>query len=99
MKKERLGFNLTLMGMIASGKETQTEILKKKYALYPVETGVYTRKLLKEKSDKKAIRPKNTIQIFNSGVFLSSVLFSQAVKTANAINITPNKKVKLTEIE
>lgn len=50
MKKERLGFNLTLMGMIASGKETQTEILKKKYALQPVETGVYTRKLLKEKS-------------------------------------------------
>jgi adenylate kinase len=51
MKKERLGFNLTLMGMIASGKETQTEILKKKYALQSIETGVYTRKLLKEKSD------------------------------------------------
>jgi adenylate kinase len=50
MKKERLGFNLTLMGMIASGKETQTEILKKKYALHSIETGVYTRKLLKEKS-------------------------------------------------
>ena len=50
MKKERLGFNLTLMGMIASGKETQTELLKKKYSLQSVETGVYTRKLLKEKS-------------------------------------------------
>lgn len=50
MKKERLGFNLTLMGMIASGKETQTELLKKKYALQSVETGVYTRKLLKENS-------------------------------------------------
>jgi adenylate kinase len=47
---KRLGFNLALMGMIASGKETQTEILKKKYALQPIETGVYTRKLLKEKS-------------------------------------------------
>ncbi len=50
MKKKQLGFNLILMGMIASGKETQTEILKKKYSLQSVETGVYTRKLLKEKT-------------------------------------------------
>lgn len=50
MKKERLGFNLILMGMIASGKETQTKLLKKKYSLQPVETGVYSRNLLKEKS-------------------------------------------------
>jgi len=50
MKKERLGFNLALMGMITSGKETQTKLLKKKYALQSVETGVYSRKLLKEKS-------------------------------------------------
>lgn len=47
---KKLGFNLTLMGMFASGKETQTEILKKKYSLQTVETGVYTRNLLKEKS-------------------------------------------------
>jgi len=50
MKKKQLGFNLALMGMIASGKETQTEILKKKYSLQSIETGVYTRNLLKEKS-------------------------------------------------
>ncbi|MEK7585849.1 MAG: nucleoside monophosphate kinase [Patescibacteria group bacterium] len=50
MNKKRLGFNLTLMGMIASGKETQTNILKKKYSLQSIETGVYTRNLLKEKS-------------------------------------------------
>ncbi len=50
MKKKRLGFNLALMGMIASGKETQMEILKKKYSLQPVETGVFTRKLLKAKT-------------------------------------------------
>lgn len=36
--------------MIASGKETQANILKKKYALKFVETGVYSRNLLKEKS-------------------------------------------------
>ncbi len=50
MKKQKLGFNLALMGMIASGKETQTEILKRKYSLVPVETGVFTRKLLKSKT-------------------------------------------------
>ena len=46
---QRLGFNIVLLGMIASGKETQANILKKKYALKFVETGVYTRKLLKAK--------------------------------------------------
>jgi len=50
MKRKRLGFNLALMGMITSGKETQTELLKKKYSLQSIETGVYTRNLLKEKS-------------------------------------------------
>lgn len=47
---KKLGFNLVLLGMIASGKETQANILKKKYALKFVESGVYSRKLLKEKS-------------------------------------------------
>lgn len=47
---KRLGFNLVLLGMIASGKETQANILKKKYVLKFVESGVYWRKLLKEKS-------------------------------------------------
>src|SRR3989344_6179472 len=47
---QRLGFNIVLLGMVASGKDTQANILTKKYALKFVETGVYTRKLLKEKS-------------------------------------------------
>ena len=47
---KKLGFNIVLLGMIASGKETQANILKKKYALKFVESGVYSRKLLKEKS-------------------------------------------------
>lgn len=47
---KRLGFNIVLLGMIASGKETQANILKKKYALKFVESGVYVRKLMKEKS-------------------------------------------------
>lgn len=47
---KKLGFNIVLLGMIASGKDTQANTLKKKYALKFVETGVYSRKLLKEKS-------------------------------------------------
>jgi len=47
---KKLGFNIVLLGMIASGKETQANILKKKYALKFVESGVFWRKLLKEKS-------------------------------------------------
>ncbi|MBI3305800.1 nucleoside monophosphate kinase [Candidatus Nomurabacteria bacterium] len=49
---QKLGFNIVLLGMIASGKETQANILKKKYALKLVESGVYWRKLLKEKSSR-----------------------------------------------
>lgn len=47
---KKLGFNIVLLGMITSGKETQANVLKRKYALKFVESGVYTRKLLKEKS-------------------------------------------------
>ncbi|MFA6585843.1 MAG: nucleoside monophosphate kinase [Candidatus Paceibacterota bacterium] len=47
---KKLGFDIVLLGDTASGKETQANILKKKYALKFVETGVYSRKLLKEKS-------------------------------------------------
>jgi len=46
---KKLGFNIVLLGQTASGKETQANILKRKYALKFVETGVYTRKLLKKK--------------------------------------------------
>ena len=47
---KKLGFNLAIMGMITAGKDTQANILKKKYALKTIETGLYSRKLLKEKS-------------------------------------------------
>jgi adenylate kinase family enzyme len=50
MNMKKLGFDIVLLGMIASGKETQANILKKEYALKFVETGVYSRNLLKEKS-------------------------------------------------
>jgi len=46
---QKLGFNIVLLGTITSGKETQANILKKKYALKFVETGVYSRKLTKAK--------------------------------------------------
>ncbi len=47
---KKLGFNIVLLGMIASGKDTQAKILKKKYTLQSIETGTYSRNLLKEKS-------------------------------------------------
>ena len=46
---KKLGFNIVLLGMITSGKDTQAKILKKKYMLKTVESGIYWRKLLKEK--------------------------------------------------
>lgn len=48
---KKLGFNIVLLGMVASGKDTQANILKKKYPLKLVETGEHTRRLLKEKSE------------------------------------------------
>lgn len=50
MKKERLGFNIAIMGVWTSGKDTQANLLKEKYNLQPVGTGLYSRNLLKEKS-------------------------------------------------
>ncbi len=50
MKKKRLGFNIVILGMIASGKDTQANVLQKKYAIKLIETGGYARKLLKEKT-------------------------------------------------
>ncbi len=47
---KRLGFSIALLGDSASGKNTQAEILKRKYALKFVETGLYSRKLLKKRS-------------------------------------------------
>ena len=52
MKKERLGFNVILLGQIAAGKDTQAAILQTKYAFMPVESGKYWRKLMKEKSER-----------------------------------------------
>jgi adenylate kinase len=45
MGKQRLNFDLIILGSPASGKDTQAGLLKKKYELYPVESGKYLRKL------------------------------------------------------
>jgi adenylate kinase len=62
MKKKKLGFNIVLLGMIASGKDTQANLLKEKYILKSVETGVYSRKLMKEKSKDGDIGRRTTAQ-------------------------------------
>ena len=48
--KKRLGFNIVVLGIITSGKETQARILRDKYALKFVETGVFSRNLMKAKT-------------------------------------------------
>jgi len=47
---KKLGFNIVLLGTITSGKDTQAKILAKKYSLKLVESGIYWRRLMKEKS-------------------------------------------------
>ncbi len=50
MKMKKLGFDLILLGDPTSGKDTQTEILMKKYSLKPIESGKYWRALAKKKN-------------------------------------------------
>lgn len=57
---KKLGFNIVLLGMVASGKDTQANILKKKYSLQSIETGEFARKLLKEKSRDGDLARKTT---------------------------------------
>lgn len=70
---KKLGFDLILLGDTASGKETQANILKKKYALKFIETGVYSRKLLKEKSKNGDLARRTT----GKGKPLSIVLLKE----------------------
>jgi len=57
---QKLGFNIVLLGTITSGKETQANILKKKYSLKFVETGVYSRKLTKAKGSDGDLARRTT---------------------------------------
>ena len=48
---------MVLLGMIASGKDTQAKIIKAKYSMKSIESGAHWRKLLKENSpDGKWVR-------------------------------------------
>jgi adenylate kinase len=70
----RLGFDLVLLGAPASGKNTQADILKKRFILHPVETGKYIRRLmngrgsasrrLKKTSQKGFLAPMEIIKDF-----------------------------------
>ena len=67
---EKLGFNLILLGQIAAGKDTQAEVLKKKYAFKPVESGKFWRKVSKEKSARGDLLRKTTAKGFPAPVAL-----------------------------
>ncbi len=49
-QKQKLGFNIILLGQITAGKDTQANILMEKYALKPVESGKHWRTLMKAKT-------------------------------------------------
>jgi adenylate kinase len=59
MKKQRLGFDIILLGAPASGKDTQAALLERKFALKPVESGVYLRGLIKNKTKLGALLRNN----------------------------------------
>src|SRR3989344_9258662 len=50
--KKRLGFDLILLGDPTAGKDTQADILIKKYLLKPVESGKHWRNLAKKKNSQ-----------------------------------------------
>ncbi len=58
---KKLGFDLILLGDPASGKDTQAALLQKKYALQPVESGKYWRKMLYAKTREGALFRKTRI--------------------------------------
>lgn len=60
MKKQKLPFHIVLLGQITSGKDTQAEILRKKYDVYLVESGKYWRKLQKSKTQEGELLRKTT---------------------------------------
>jgi adenylate kinase family enzyme len=51
----RLGFDLILLGAPAAGKDTQAEILQKKFQFKTVETGKHWRRLAKQKNATGAL--------------------------------------------
>lgn len=69
MKKEKLGFNIILLGQITSGKSTQAKHLSSKYSLSVIDTGKFSRKSVKKKSFEKTTgkggpAPANEIKNF-----------------------------------
>lgn len=59
-KKIILPFHVVLLGQIASGKDTQAEILAQSFAFSPVESGKYWRKLALSKTPEGEMLRKTT---------------------------------------
>ncbi len=78
-KKERLGFNLVLLGMITSGKNTQADILGKKYDLQFVESGKHWRKKLKEDSPDGELLRRTTGKGWATPVKLMKVFLKDSL--------------------
>lgn len=51
-KKIQLPFHIVLLGQITAGKDTQAQLLKQHYNFKLVQSGLFTRKVLKEKTQR-----------------------------------------------
>lgn len=86
MIKDNLGFNIILLGQIASGKETQASMLMRKYNLKPVESGKYWRTMLKSKTKEGDLLRKTTGKGFPAPVSLMKKFI------IDSLNKKPNNK-------
>ncbi len=69
-KKILLPFHVVLLGQIASGKDTQADVLKDTFAFSPVESGKYWRKLALSKTKEGEMLRKTTEKGFPTPVVL-----------------------------
>jgi adenylate kinase len=79
---KKLGFDLILLGDPASGKDTQADILKKQYALKPVESGKHWRALAKKKNADGALLRRTMSRGFPTPVILMKKFIQDNLKAA-----------------
>lgn len=80
MKRKKLPFNLILLGMVASGKDTQAILLLKHYIFETVESGNYWRSLLTANTKEgRAIR-KTTAKGLPAPVSLMKSFLKEKLK-------------------
>lgn len=86
MKKVLLPFHIVLLGQVASGKDTQAMLLKSAYALKPIESGKYWRKIEKADTPEGELLRKTTAKGLPAPVVLMKKFLEE-----NLTSIPTNK--------